>query len=131
MKRFITLFTTGLGMFGFILICSFTTKIVKGGKGVLKEKHLTYSGSSSEVIPNPQTGVLNLYCSNELLSPISVCLINTTGNTIQCNTTLKSEGIKNHKFIQLITTAFPEGEYQLKLKDARGVESCRQIYIKK
>ncbi len=131
MKRYNTLFTTSVGVFVFILICSFTTKIVKGGSVSLMEKHMIINGSSSEVIPNPQTGVLNLYCNNELISPISVCLINTTGNTVQCNIILKAEGIKDHKFIQLITTDFPTGEYQLKLKDARGIESCRQIFIKK
>ena len=131
MKHSATFYASSFLIFGFMMICSFTSRNIKSSAFFGNTNDTKSNVSASVVIPNPRTGVLNLNCSNELQSPLSVCLINTSGNTINCKTTLNAEGIPNHKFIQLITSAYPAGEYQVVLKDVNGNESCRKIYIKK
>ena len=61
------------------------------------------TNSYTLVVPNPSTGILNLWCKKDLKNPVFVKALNENGNQMNSFKTLVIEGIENHRFIQLNT----------------------------
>ena len=83
------------------------------------------------VYPNPESGILNLFCCTSLQSPLNVKVVNNKGNTIKTIESITAEGTKNHKYLQIITSGIMKGEYNIIVSDACGKTFSRMIYLQK
>jgi len=89
------------------------------------------TNSYTLVVPNPSTGILNLWCKKDLKNPVFVKALNENGNQMNSFKTLVIEGIENHRFIQLNTLSMQKGEYTIELSDINGESFVRKIFLSK
>lgn len=114
-----------------VTVMSFTTNKSKGKS--LNGNSITEKTSEqvAMVYPNPESGILNLFCSTSLQSPLNIKVVNIKGNTIKTIQSLKAEGAENHKYVQFTTSGIIKGEYNIIVSDASGKTFSRMIYLQK
>ncbi len=85
----------------------------------------------ANVFPNPESGIMNLLCSESLQSPVQVKIIDSKGKLVSAQSNLKIEGVSKHKFIQMNANSFSNGTYKLLIEGANGAVYQRVINIQK
>ncbi len=134
MQKFIfgamTLFCLVLAIFGF------TNKngYIHSNVSTIKSTN-TLSIKTTEnvtmVFPNPETGILNLHCNSDLISPISVKAFNANGDVVKSINSLIVEGTSSFKYLQMSISGLEKGKYSIAITDLKGKTSTRNIYINK
>ena len=112
-----------------VSMCIFSPKdaAAKLGNKEFNESTVTVS----DVFPNPETGIMNLFCIESLQSPVQVKIIDSKGKLVSAQSNLTIEGVSKHKFIQMNANSFSNGTYKLLIEGANGAVYQRVINIQK
>ena len=106
----ITLFCFVLAIFGFNLKLNHsqtnpTTNTTSNSNSNYTIENITI------VYPNPESGILNLHCFDDLKSPITVKAVNVKDMVVKSLNSLVTEGSEKFKYIRMSTSDLEKGKY--------------------
>ncbi len=124
-------YVTSIMVLVMVSIMSFTNNTFNGYATSIKGTSENTKAQVAYVYPNPESGILNLFCCTGLKAPLSMILINAKGNTIKTIPSLVVSGKVNHNYVQITTNEIAKGEYNIVVSDVSGKTFSRKIFIQK